>query len=93
MLLGRTKARDLGIFVGRPGVGTAPGPGSVGSHRGKSTPKRTGNTFILNFKHQNFEIDFWFLAIRPEYILSQKGFIFPSRGGRFLFARLCRIGF
>ena len=30
----KTPHIDLAIFKGRPGVGTAPGPGSVGSHRG-----------------------------------------------------------
>ena len=81
MLLGDTEPRDLGIFMGRPGVGTAPGPGSVGSHRGKPTQKRTKNTFILKFKHQNFEIGFWFLAGRLIYPKSD-GLHFPSRGAR-----------
>ena len=35
---------DLATFCGAAGVGTAPGPGSVGSHRGKPTLKQKKKT-------------------------------------------------
>ena len=35
------KPSDLEELYVRPGVGPAPGPGSVGSHRGKMTQKNT----------------------------------------------------
>ena len=39
----------LSHFRGPPGVGAAPGPGSVGSHRGKTTLKTVENHIYFEF--------------------------------------------
>ena len=58
--------------MGGRGVGTAPGPGSVGSHRGKSTQKKVLKTVLDAFILKKIEIDFQLLGVdrREEFLRS-----------------------